>query len=783
MKRMLFVLLALCGLTLSTYGHSQTNNATDLANLDLISSSAKTLEGLFSGLPSSPQVEQVIQLTRNLATAITPKEQESIRAQLEKAALKIQVNDKATTELLTQAIKSFGSEACAEVAKAAEKAVQLERTVTEVAKAIQMLQDEDSTWNSVEDLVAAIKDPLNEKVKAKLLEQVNELDWPSDRAKETLLGVVNSFGSPEMVATATNGSFILAAEFVRHSVDDGDEALQQVAQKAADYIEAIGAGGSEGARQVAIDDINDKVTNEKVREQMLEMVNGIGKEGADYWKLAGDAAEGLMAEGFFRLCDDPEKGQAAVDAVYAGDYDLAIKIVGGELYNEVGQKIADKVREIFHEKLDEPYASQLSNITDKLITAGGEEALAQAKAELEAFIKAHAPGDSAGDVITWMNSITDDNISDEAEDALRTKAFKSVTKAYADKVIDGADHLSKEEKEKYKQQVADQIQKGDYGGALVDIGRVKAGEWIDDKLGPGTGAAFDDIWAACTDPSKDMGDVAMAGLEFGVIAGKNWLNGEVAEWVDGYLKEHPQVAQALAFFGINGEDVKAGVSAVLDVLTDFNTSLKEKFKALTEMAKQALVKIAKAVIQNVVNIAKQWIQKIIQTVIAEVMKIVRMVEQKINKWLQAHGGLITIGFSNTIDTWLQGMGQRAGAMIDSKINAWGSGMNQVLDSIGGQKSQAGGSSAQSGNKGTSSSTTKPQTGEKTTPSPSSSPSSQTNEKLPYYRNEYGEMVYDADMIGKTRVISEEEKKDRGAKYDADGRLIEIDGKKLHYEYK
>lgn len=781
MKRMLFVLLALCGLTLSTYGHSQTNNATDLANLDLISSSAKTLEGLFSGLPSSPQVEKVIQLTRNLATATTLQDQELIRVQLEQEAVKIQVNDQATTALLTRAIESIGSEACAEVAKAAEKAVQLERTVTEVAKAIQMFQDEDSTWNSVEDLVAAIKDPLNEKVKANLLEQINELDWPSDRAKETLLGVVNSFGSPEMVATATNGSFILAAEYVRHSMDDEDEALQQVAQKAADYIEAIGAGGSEGARQVAIDDINDKVTNEKARNQMLEMVNGIGKEGADYWKLAGDAAEGLVAEGLFRSCDDPEKGQAAVDAFYAGDYDLAIKIVGGEFYNKVGPEIAGKVSDIFHEKLDEPYASQLSNITDKLITAGDEEALAQAKAELEAFIKAHAPGDSADDVITWLNSITDGNISDEAEDALRTKAFKSVTKAYADKVIDGADHLSKEEKEKYKQQVADQIQKGDYGGALVDIGRVKAGEWIEDKLGPGTGAAFDDIWAACTDPSKDMGDVAMAGLEFGVIAGKNWLNGEVAEWVDGYLKEHPQVAQALAFFGINGEDIKAGVSAVLDVLTDFNKSLKEKFTALTEMAVAALKKIANAVIRNVINMVKEFIQKVVQESIQKLQGLILKAEQKINKWLQEHGGLITVGFSNTLNTWVQQIGTGVIKGVNQKLDAFGGFLQGEVNKIPSPSKQSPDKKQQSDNKGASSSTTKPQTGEKTTPSPSSSPSSQTN--LPYYRDEYGTKVYDDDMIGKTRVLSEEEKKARGAKYDADGRLIEIDGKKLHYEYK
>lgn len=779
MKRMLFVLLALCGLTLSTYGHSQTNNATDLANLDLISSSAKTLEGLFSGLPSSPQVEKVIQLTRNLATATTLQDQELIRVQLEQEAVKIQVNDQATTALLTRAIESIGSEACAEVAKAAEKAVQLERTVTEVAKAIQMLQDEDSTWNSVEDLVAAIKDPLNEKVKAKLLEQVNELDWPSDRAKETLLGVVNSFGSPEMVATATNGSFILAAEYVRHSMDDEDEALQQVAQKAADYIEAIGAGGGEGARQVAINDINEKVTNEKARNQMLEMVNGIGKEGADYWKLAGDAAEGLVAEGIFRSFDDPEKGQAAVDAFYAGEYGETVGMGVEELYKKVGREIAGKVSEIFHEKLDEPYASQLSNITDKLITAGDEEALAQAKAELEAFIKAHAPGDSAGDVITWMNSITDDNISDEAEDALRTKAFKSVTKAYADKVIDGADHLSKEEKEKYKQQVADQIQKGDYGGALVDIGRVKAGEWIDDKLGPGTGAAFDDIWAACTDPSKDMGDVAMAGLEFGVIAGKNWLNGEVVEWVDGYLKEHPQVAQALAFFGINGEDIKAGVSAVLDVLTDFNTSLKEKFKALTEMAVAALKKIANAVIQNVINMVKEFIQKVVQESIQNLQGLILKAEQKINKWLQEHGGLITVGFSNTLNTWVQQIGTGVIKGVNQKLDAFGGFLQGEVNKIPSPSKQSPDKKQQSDNKGASSSTTKPQTGEKTTPSPSSSPSSQTN--LPYYRDEYGTKVYDDDMIGKTRVLSEEEKKARGAKYDADGKLIEIDGKKLHYK--
>lgn len=781
MKRMLFVLLALCGLTLSTYGQSQTNTVTDLENLDLISSSAKTLEGLFSGLPSSPQVEQVIQLTRSLATAKTPQEQAIIRVQLEQAAVKIQVNDQATTALLTRAIESIGSEACAEVAKVAEKAVQLERTVTEVAKAIQMFQDEDSTWNSVEDLVAAIKDPLNEKVKANLLEQINELDWPSDRAKETLLGVVNSFGSPEMVATATNGSFILAAEYVRHSMDDEDEELQQVAQKAADYIEAIGAEGGEGARQVAINDINEKVTNEKAREQMLKMVNGIGKEGADYWELAGGAIEGLAAEGIFRSCDDPEKGQAAVDAFYAGDYDRAMEIVGGELYNKVGQEIAGKVSDIFHEKLDEPYASQLSNITDKLITAGDEEALAQAKAELEAFIKAHAPGDSADDVITWLNSITDDNISDEAEDALRTKAFKSVTKAYADKVIDGADHLSEEEKEKYKQQIDKQIQEGDYGGALVDITRVKAGEWIDDKLGPGTGAAFDDIWAACADPSKDMGDVAMAGLEFGVIAGKNWLNGEVAEWVDGYLKEHPQVAQALAFFGINGEDIKAGVSAVLDVLTDFNTSLKEKFTALTEMAVAALKKIADAVIRNVINMVKEFIQKVVQESIQKLQGLILKAEQKINKWLQEHGGLITVGFSNTLNTWVQQIGTGVIKGVNQKLDAFGGFLQGEVNKIPSPSKPSPDKKQQSGNKGTSSSTTKPQTGEKTTPSPSSSPSSQTN--LPYYRDEYGKKVYDDDMIGKTRVLSEEEKKARGAKYDADGRLIEIDGKKLHYEYK
>lgn len=779
MKRMLFVLLALCGLTLSTYGHSQTNTVTDLANLDLISSSAKTLEGLFSGLPSSPQVEQVIQLTRNLATAITPEEQESIRAQLEKAALKIQVNDKATTELLTQAIKSLGSEACAEVAKAAEKAVQLERTVTEVAKAIQMFQDEDSTWNSVEDLVAAIKDPLNEKVKANLLEQINELDWPSDRAKETLLGVVNSFGSPEMVATATNGSFILAAEYVRHSVDDKDEALQQVAQKAADYIEAIGAEGGEGARQVAINDIKEKVTNEKAREQMLKMVNGIGKEGADYWELAGDAAEGLVAEGLFRSCDDPEKGQAAVDAFYAGDYELAIKIVGGELYNKVGQEIAGKVSDIFHEKLDEPYASQLSNITDKLITAGDEEALAQAKAELEAFIKAHAPGDSADDVITWLNSITDDNISDEAEDALRTKAFKSVTKAYADKVIDGADHLSEEEKEKYKQQIDKQIQEGDYGGALVDITRVKAGEWIDDKLGPGTGAEFDELWGACVNPEADLGDVGIEALQLGIVAGKNWLNEHVGEWVDTYLAKHPEVVQTLAFFGIDGASIKAGVSNVLNVLTDFNTSLKEKFEALANMAVEALKKIATAVIQNVINAVKEMLTKLIQKGIQLIQAFITEAERKINKWLQEHGGLITVGFSNTLNTWVQQIGTGVIKGVNQKLDAFGGFLQGEVNKIPSPYKQSPDKKQQSDNKGASSSTTKPQTGEKTTPSPSSSPSSQTN--LPYYLDEYGTKVYDDDMIGKTRVLSEEEKKARGAKYDADGRLIEIDGKKLHYD--
>jgi hypothetical protein len=119
--------------------------------------------------------------------------------------------------------------------------------------------------------------------------------------------------------------------------------------------------------------------------------------------------------------------------------------------------------------------------------------------------------------------------------------------------------------------------------------------------------------------------------------------------------------------------------------------------------------------------------------------------------------------------------------VNQKLDAFGGFLQGEVNKIPSPSKQSPDNKQQSGNKGASSSTTKPQTGEKTTPSPSSSPSSQTNEKLPYYRNEYGEMVYDADMIGKTRVMTEEEKKARGAKYDADGRLIEIDGKKLHYK--
>lgn len=658
-----------------------------LSSVDRVSEAAGQLDDLYDLLPQDrPEVKNLRQQTTRFATALTAQAQAQAYEGMLQSARSLMSTPGISSEtgaLIGTAVAAANSTAStvdlAGTITQAMQSAEIDRLVSDLVSMVDSVKDEDDAWDAAKDFLELIKDPDNAKLKRELLQEIERQEWPSERAKESLINTVNAFGREDLFSVAENNAIIFTAETVRHSCDGKDKALQETTGKIADYIEAVGFGGGEGARQYAINDIKEKITNPVAQRQMLEVVNKIGKEGVSYLDLAGNAVESLSAEGIYRLFEDPEKGLEAVDAFYRGDDEMLAKLIGGEAYNRVGTLIAGRVREILYDKLDEHNAERLSRITDALITAGTDEALRAAQEELRKFIEKHAPGDSAGALNAWIDSLTDESLTDDQRDLLRTQAFKSVTKGYSHQVIDDAKHLSDEEKKQRKAEIDQKIDSGDYTGALVDIGAVAVGSYVEGEFGPGTGEGAEDVVGGIFDPEKSWKDVGMDALKLGVVAGKNWLNNQVGEWVDGYLARHPEAVQALAFFGLDGESIKKGVSNVLNVLTDFNTSAKEKFAALANLAKEALLKIATAVIQNVINTVKELIQQLVTEAIGKLQALIQLAENKINAWLKDHGGLITVKFSSALNTWVEQTGTRFIRDTHSKLDVLGGFLQQETE--------------------------------------------------------------------------------------------------------
>lgn len=539
-----------------------------------------------------------------------------------------------------------------------------------LGKTLESLAD-DGKLPKFQTLLREIAETGAQRQKDELKRRLLEEEWPSDRCKDALLSAVDAMGTNRALTTAHEASVITAAEFVRNCAGD-DKTEQNIANAMAKYIEAVGMGGVAGGKQQLVDDINKHITDERVRTTFLEALDAVGKDGTDYCALGEQVAKGWFVEGLNRYdgWSSEESKQEAIDAIWATD-GIDWATLGDTAITEGRFLLAAQVSEMLHDKLEEEGAKALSAATEKLLTAGTEEAFARAKAGLKDFVTKYAPGDSASDVNAWIDSFGDDTVPDQKKDDLRTQALKSATKGWGHEQIDKADHLTDEQKAARKQQIDAQIDAGDYAGALTDIGRVAAGSAIEKELGPGTGAAFDELWNTVTNPNADLGDIAESALDLGVVAGKNYLNTVAGEWVDGYLANHPEIEKALGFFGISGEDIKAGISNVLNVLTDDNLNLKEKFQAIADLAVKALSEALTTALNNAISMVKQWLaewtQKAIQAIVAEVAKV----EAKINDFLQKHGSIISVGFTDEVREGLQMLRQGGLKAASEGLDAFG----------------------------------------------------------------------------------------------------------------
>lgn len=636
--------------------------AETLARFDAHTTAAATLE---EALVSSEERRAA----RALAATVTASER-CVAQMAFFSAAEQETMGLASATALSVAVEGFGSGIGNQMAKVVTFSREAEQAMALLGKSLGgLLQEEDLP--EVQRLLKTFAETGQEAVRQELRERLLAEDWPSDRCRDTLLAAVDAIGTKNALATAHQASVVTAAEFIRAAGGD-DGVTQNVANAVAKYVEAVGMGGVAGGRDQLLTDIDKHITDPQAKQTLKRAIYAVGQEGTDYLALGEQVSKELVVEVLNQYDGwaDEETKQKAIAAIRNGEgIDWGSL---GDVANVQGRYLlAAQVSAMLHDKLGEKEAEALSNITDNLINAGTEEALAQARTELKGFVSEYAPGESAADVNAWIDSFGNDKLSDKQKEALRTQAVKSAAKGWGHDQIDKADHLTDEQKAAYKQQIDAQIDAGDYAGAMVDIGRVAAGEFIETKLGPGTGSAFDDLWDTVVNPGSDLGDIAESALDLGVVAGKNYLNKVAGEWVDGYLNRHEEVRQALAFFGIDGEDIKAGISNVLNVLTDKNLDLKGKLQAIAEMAVKALSEALTTALNNAISVVKQWLAEWTQKMVEKVVAVVAKVEAKINAFLQKHGSIITVGFTDEVRSGLELLRQGGLKAASKGLDAFG----------------------------------------------------------------------------------------------------------------
>ena len=652
-----------CAFLGSVHAHAESYAvAEELRLLDPHTASAALLEEAFAPVADPLPV-------RALAASVTPAERRSAQRAVLSAAEQ-ETMGLASTTALSVAVEEFGSGIGDRMAKEVTLSREAEQAMALLGKSLGGLLQEEAL-PEVQRLLKTVAETGQEAVRQELRERLLAEDWPSDRCRDTLLAAVDAIGTKNALATAHQASVVTAAEFIRASGGD-DGVTQNVANAVAKYVEAIGMGGVSGGRDQLLADIDKHITDPQAKQTLKQAVYAVGQKKTDYLALGEQVSKEIAVEALNRYdgwADEATK-QKAIAAIRNGEgIDWGSL---GDVANVQGRYLlAAQVSAMLHDKLPPEAAENLAPVIDQLINAGTEEALTEVKDRLKAFVSDKAPGESADAVNAWIDSFGDDNLSDEKKEDLRTQAVKSAAKGWGHDQIDKAGHLTDEQKAAYKRQIDAQIDAGDYAGAMVDIGRVAAGEFIEESLGPGTGSAFDDLWDTVVDPDSDLGDIAESALDLGIVAGKNYLNKVAGEWVDGYLNRHEEVRQALAFFGIDGEDIKAGISNVLNVLTDKNLDLKGKLQAIADMAVKALTEALTTALNNAISMVKQWLAEWTQKMVEKVVAVVAKVEAKINAFLQKHGSIISVGFTDEVRSGLELL-QKGGLKAASKgLDAFG----------------------------------------------------------------------------------------------------------------
>lgn len=616
-----------------------------------------------------------------LAASVTLQERFTAQSELLTAAASVDWPSEASAVAFASAVEGFGTALGPQLAAQAGKILEVDQSVVLLGKALGGLLD-DEALPDVQALLREVAETGSERVKGELKERLLQEDWPSERCRDQLLEAVEAIGTDRALKVAHKASVITAAEFVRGAAGDS-KVEQNVADAMAKYIEAVGMDGAAGGKTQLVADINKHITDEQTRREFLAAVDAVGKKGTDYFALGEQVAKGWVVEGLNRYegWASEEEKQKAIAAIRNGE-GIDWGSLGEVAVVQGRYLLAAQVSAMLHDKLGKKEAEALSAITDRLINAGTDAAFAEAKSQLKQFVGEYAPGGSATDVNAWIDSFGNDTLTEKQRDDLRNKALTSAAKGWGHDQIDKADHLTDAQKAAYKQQIDDQIDAGNYAGAMADIGRVAAGEFIEEKLGPDTGAAFDDIWDTFTDPNADLGDIAESLLDFGVVAGKNYLNKVAGEWVDGYLNRHPEIGKALAFFGINGEDIKAGISNVLNVLTDGNLDLKGKFMAIADLAMKALTKALTAALNNAINVVKQWLVEWTQKAIEKIVAVVAQVEAKINEFLRKFGSIVSVGFTDEVRQGLNLLRQGGLKAAAEGLDAFGNEATQLFEKAG-----------------------------------------------------------------------------------------------------
>ena len=533
--------------------------------------------------------------------------------------------------------------------------------------------------DSLSDLGSALVQEEVDRAKQKLITQIQYEDWPSDRTRDALIESVQAFGTAEMVDKAHHAAVYFAADSIRAAAGES-EVEQNIANAIAKYVEAGGLGGGAAMRAQLLADIDKHITDPQARQSLRSAVLAVGKEGTDYLKLAESVGTELAAEGINRLpgVDDETKAKM-ISAIRDGE-EIDWSALGDGLYDASRQMLAAQITELLNDKLGKKEATALSNILNRLILAGTDEAAAQVMTEIKTFVSNYAPGDSAADINAWIDSFGNDNLTDKQKEQLRTQAFKSATTAFCNDQIDKSP-LSAEEKAKRKAEVAQQIAEGDYTGAVVNVGAVMIGTYVEEKAGPGSGEAATVFIDTLVDPTKSLGDALGKLGDLGIIVGKNYLNKVAGEAIDRYLDKHPNVGKALAFFGLTGDDLKAGISNTLNILTDKTLSFSEKFKKLAELAVEKLKQMLTTALKNLVNKVKELVSKWIDQLTNKLKALIVKWEAKINRLLRKVGCNFTVGFSEAGQKVLTLLQQQGTKLIHSKLDLLNKDLSEKINNF------------------------------------------------------------------------------------------------------